>query len=189
MDFNNDDNIDYQLNKIAANIIKEKRIKKGYSLEELADKIGNIVTRQSLYRYENNEARMKNSIFQKICLALDEEPSEVWKEINNRLLLSNKISSQHSLESLINEVNFLDNEDKIFLKHYISEKRRQANTKDSLIIGENLNNILLKISKDENINYNIVRTTFLNSKNDFAKNNELNYENIRNYIIAKVKKQ
>ena len=71
MNFDNDENLDYQLNKIASIVIKEKRNKKGYSLEDLANKLNNIVTRQSLYRYENNEARMKNNIFKKICLALD----------------------------------------------------------------------------------------------------------------------
>lgn len=86
MNFDNEENLDYQLNKVASIIIKEKRKKKGYSLEELANKLGNIVTRQSLYRYENNEARMKNSIFKKICLALDENPAEVREEINNRFL-------------------------------------------------------------------------------------------------------
>ncbi len=86
MDFENDENLDYQLNKIASSIIKEKRLAKGYSLEELSNKLDNIVTRQSLFRYESNEARMKNSIFKKICLALDEDPSSVWNEINNRLL-------------------------------------------------------------------------------------------------------
>ena len=72
MNFDNDDNLDYQLNKVASVVIKEKRKEKGYSLEELASKLNNIVTRQSLYRYENNEARMKNNIFKKICLALGE---------------------------------------------------------------------------------------------------------------------
>ena len=85
-DFDNEENLDYQLNKIASIVIKEKRLKKGYSLEELANKLNNIITRQSLYRYENNEARMKNNIFKKICLALGENPSEVWEEINNRFL-------------------------------------------------------------------------------------------------------
>ena len=86
MNFDNDDNLDYQLNKVASVVIKEKRKEKGYSLEELASKLNNIVTRQSLYRYENNEARMKNNIFKKICLALGENPAEVWEEINNRFL-------------------------------------------------------------------------------------------------------
>lgn len=86
MEFENDDNLDYELNKIASNIIKEKRLAKGYSLEELANKLNNIITRQSLFRYENNEARMKNRIFKKICLALDEDPNIIWNEINNRLI-------------------------------------------------------------------------------------------------------
>lgn len=86
MNFENDDNLDYQLNKIASIVIKEKRLNKNYSLEELANKLDNLVTRQSLYRYENNEARMKNNIFRQICLALDENPADVWEEINARFL-------------------------------------------------------------------------------------------------------
>lgn len=88
MNFENEENIDYTLNKIASQVIKEKRLEKKYSLEELANRLNNIITRQSLYRYENNEARMKNNIFKKICLALDEDPNDVWDEINNRFLSS-----------------------------------------------------------------------------------------------------
>lgn len=88
MKFEDDENLDYQLNKVASSIIKEKRINKGYSLEEVVNKLNNIITRQSLFRYENNEARMKNNIFKKICVALGEDPSNVWEEINNRFLQS-----------------------------------------------------------------------------------------------------
>ena len=84
MDFENDDNLDYQLNKIASIVIKEKRLNKGYSLDDVVNKLDNIITKQSLCRYENNEARMKNKIFKKICLALNEDPKEIWDEINNR---------------------------------------------------------------------------------------------------------
>ena len=86
MNFDNDENLDSKLNKIASDVIKEKRIKKGYSLEDVANRLNNILTRQSLFRYENNEARMKNNIFKKICLALGENPVDVWNEINNKLL-------------------------------------------------------------------------------------------------------
>lgn len=86
MNFDNDDNLDYQLNKIASIVIKEKRLKKGYSLEDVANRLNNIISRQSLYRYESNEARMKNNIFKKICIALGENPLDVWNEINNRFL-------------------------------------------------------------------------------------------------------
>lgn len=86
MNFDNDENLDFRLNKIASNVIKEKRLKMGYSLEELSNRLNNIVTRQSLFRYETNEARMKNTIFKQICLALNENPNDVWNEINNKLI-------------------------------------------------------------------------------------------------------
>lgn len=102
MNFENDDNLDYKLNQIASKVIKEKRMKKNLSLEELANKLNNIITRQSLYRYENNEARMKNNIFKKICLALNENPSDVWNEINERFL--NELSFDNaSLIEIANE--------------------------------------------------------------------------------------
>lgn len=86
MDFDTEENLDYQLNKVASIVIKEKRVNKGYSLDDVVNKLNNIITKQSLYRYENNEARMKNKIFKKICLALGENPTDVWNEINNRFL-------------------------------------------------------------------------------------------------------
>ena len=107
MDFDNDDNLDYQLNKIASIVIKEKRQNKGYSLEELANKLNNIVTRQSLYRYENNEARMKNNIFKKICLALDENPADVWNEINNKFLSNIDFDNATYMKPITNDENMI----------------------------------------------------------------------------------
>lgn len=103
MNFDNDENLDYQLNKIAANIIKEKRLSKGYSLEELAKRLNNIVTRQSLFRYESNEARMKNTIFKQICLALNENPNDIWNEINSRLI-SNLNFNDNELVDISNDI-------------------------------------------------------------------------------------
>ena len=101
---NNDDEttLDFKLNEIASKIIKEKRLKKGYSLEDLANRLGNVITRQSLFRYESNDARMKNNIFQKICLALDENPQDVWNEINSRLLDFNNAEFVNLDEDTIN---------------------------------------------------------------------------------------
>ena len=101
---NNEDEttLDFKLNEIASKIIKEKRLKKGYSLEDLANRLGNVITRQSLFRYESNDARMKNNIFQKICLALDENPQDVWNEINSRLLDFNNAEFVNLEEDTIN---------------------------------------------------------------------------------------
>ena len=83
MNFDNNENIDFKLNEIASGMIRKKRLSKGYSLDDVVNRLNNIITKQSLYRYENNEARMKNNIFKKICLALDENPVDVWNEIND----------------------------------------------------------------------------------------------------------
>lgn len=139
MNFENDDNLDYQLNKIASIVIKEKRLKKNYSLEELANKLNNIVTRQSLYRYENNEARMKNSIFKKICLALDENPNTVWNEINNRFLESivtnSKIEDKQSInfgdiKVTISKNGKITDKDMLELNQYLI-KEKMSNSNES----------------------------------------------------------
>lgn len=144
MDFKNDENLDYQLNKIAASVIKEKRLAKGYSLEELSNKLNNIVTRQSLFRYESNEARMKNNIFKKICLALDEDPTTVWNEINSRLLnnLSLNTTSEESPNNIDNDLQILfinnkdlltkDDEDMIrsVIEKRIKNKKKEIDEKD-----------------------------------------------------------
>ena len=69
MNFDNEENLDFQFNKIASLVIKQKRMKKSYSLEELSKKLNNLISRQSLFRYENNEARMKK-IFLKNMLSI-----------------------------------------------------------------------------------------------------------------------
>lgn len=102
MNNENETTLDFKLNEIASKIIKEKRLKKGYSLEDLANRLGNVITRQSLFRYESNDARMKNNIFQKICLALDENPQDVWNEINSRLLDFNNAEFINLEEDTIN---------------------------------------------------------------------------------------
>ena len=93
MDFNNDENLDYQLNKIASNIIKKKRLSKGYSLEEVVKRMNGSISRQMLFKYENNLARMKNRVFQDICFALGLEPSAVWEEINSSFLSNLKFDN------------------------------------------------------------------------------------------------
>ena len=102
MDFNNDDNLDSKLNSIASQVIKEKRTDKGLSLDEVVSKMNNIITKQSLFRYENNEARMKNSIFKEICFALNLSPQDVWNEINSKLLFSYNYDNVHPTDVMIN---------------------------------------------------------------------------------------
>lgn len=77
-----DINIDYLFNEIASKTIKRYREEKKMSLEEVVKKMKNPITRQSLFKYENNLARMKTNIFIDICNALNIDPDEVFSEIN-----------------------------------------------------------------------------------------------------------
>lgn len=83
------DNIDSKFNKIAAQIIRKYREQKNLSLEEVTKKMKTPISRQSLYKYENNLARMKNHIFIDICNALGIDPNEIYDEINNEYTSSN----------------------------------------------------------------------------------------------------
>lgn len=83
------DNIDSKFNKIAAQIIRKYREQKGLSLEEVTKKMKTPISRQSLYKYENNLARMKNHIFIDICNALGIDPNKIYNEINDEYTISN----------------------------------------------------------------------------------------------------
>lgn len=89
-----ENNIDYKFNEIAAKTIKKHREEKGLSLEEVVKKMKNPISRQSLFKYENNLSRMKNSTFNDICNSLGVNPLEVYNEINKSLIYSSGIISK-----------------------------------------------------------------------------------------------
>ena len=78
----NDELIDKEFNRIVGDVLKSKRERKGYSLQELSNKIGKKVSRQTLSKYENNTSNVRNGIFIAICEALGEYPPDVFEEIS-----------------------------------------------------------------------------------------------------------
>ena len=78
---NNGINIDALFNAVTAKTLKSYREKSGMSLEEIAKKMEIPITRQSLFKYENNLARIKNNIFIEYCKALHIDSYEIFKEI------------------------------------------------------------------------------------------------------------
>ena len=79
-------NIDVLYNRVAAKTIKMYRQNLGLSLEEVVKKLNNPISRQMLFKYENNLARMKNKTFIDICKALNLDIQKVWEEINVKTL-------------------------------------------------------------------------------------------------------
>lgn len=85
-DGNEENILDYEFNKIAGNVLKEKRISKNISLDLLSNKINNLVSKQAISRYENGQARIKNNVFLKICYALNCEPADIFTEIHKKYI-------------------------------------------------------------------------------------------------------
>lgn len=78
--------LDYEFNRIAGMVLKQKRMEKSISLEELSNKIDNLVTKQAISRYENGQARIKNNVFINICYALKCEPADIFSEIHSKYM-------------------------------------------------------------------------------------------------------
>jgi len=78
----NDELLDKEFNRIVGEVLKNKRERKGYSLQELSNKIGKKVSRQTLSKYENNTSNVRNGTFIAICEALGEYPPDVFEEIS-----------------------------------------------------------------------------------------------------------
>lgn len=86
-----DSYMDSLLNKIIGETLKKYRELKGYSLEELSNKIGNKVSRQTLSTYEFGRSKIKISMFVDICKALDVEPNDMLEEISMKYFKNAKL--------------------------------------------------------------------------------------------------
>lgn len=68
------------MNSIFAERIKSSRIMNGLSLQDLADKIGNRITRQAIHKYEKGEALPDSQILGLLCEALGVRPDYFSRE-------------------------------------------------------------------------------------------------------------
>jgi len=137
MNENENENIDVQFNKIASLILKQKRMEKGYSLEDVVNKMHNTITRQSLFKYENNKARIKIRTFKDICKVLALDPDEVIEEITKKTYISNFIIKDDKLfdeKDTIDKLASRPNNNFINQINDISEKI----DKELEIVGKNL---------------------------------------------------
>lgn len=84
---NGNNTLDDDFNAVISSNIKNKRIEKGYSLEDVVSKMRvNQVTRQALYKYEQNKNHMKRETFKEICSIIDLDPNEVMKQLYHYML-------------------------------------------------------------------------------------------------------
>lgn len=86
-----DSYIDSLLNKIVGEELKKIRENAGLSLEDLSNKIGNKVSRQTLSTYESGRSKIKIDMFLDICKATGSNPNEVYENINLRYFKNARI--------------------------------------------------------------------------------------------------
>lgn len=90
-------NIDDIFNIVAGKILKKHREEKKLSLEEVVKKMKENISRQSLYKYENNKARLKTNTFFDLCYAMNLNPKDVFREINEQTtIISNKLTNHEA---------------------------------------------------------------------------------------------
>lgn len=83
--------MDSLLNKIIGETLKKYRELKGYSLEELSNKINNKVSRQTLSTYETGRSKIRINMFEDICNALGYDPKELLDEISIKYVKNAKL--------------------------------------------------------------------------------------------------
>lgn len=71
-------NLDNEFTKIVGETLKDIRLKKNMSLEDVCKKTTSNLQRQRLSDYETNKYKMTNMTFQTICFALGESPEDVY---------------------------------------------------------------------------------------------------------------
>lgn len=175
--FDDNENIDNQFNKIASSILKKKRLEKGYSLEEVVNKMNNTITRQALFKYENNEARIKIKTFKELCKALTLNPDEVIEEIAKKTYVTNY---------MINNDCILNNND------YISKKVERPSDEFlkevNKIIDDTVNNYTLTKknirNNDNNVSETDIETTkkIIRNSKDFTEDGKKSLINMIDYF-------
>lgn len=85
--------IDNVFNQAIAEVLKELRKERNMSLQELSNKMGGIVTRQTLNRYELGLSKIRMNVFLKLAHAFNMQPKDLYEKINIRYIskLSNYI--------------------------------------------------------------------------------------------------
>lgn len=78
--------VDTDFNKVIGDVLKEKRINKGWSLLELSKRMKNKISRQTLFHYENGETKIRRNIFIEICKVYNIDPDSLIDEITIKYL-------------------------------------------------------------------------------------------------------
>ena len=78
--------LDNYLNQAIAEVLKELRTSRNWSFTELAKKMNNIVSRQTLNNYELAKSKLRMKMFFNFAKVYDLEPKDLYNKINLRYI-------------------------------------------------------------------------------------------------------
>jgi len=199
-------NIDSIFNEIAGMIIQYYRLEEKLSLEDVTKKMNKPVSRQAIFKYENNLARMKNDVFEDICHALNKDPEVIYQEIDNYTKLKKVINNlkKINIDLIDNNIN-IDQALDLCSEEFKKLKNSGFKFSDSAIgkqlydeLEEQYDNINYKSNKEIDKLYDFLK--YYNNENNIQSQNELLFSknkdiltesdwNIINAIIEQRKKE
>lgn len=74
--------LDSYLNQSIAEVLKELRESRNWSYGDLANKLNNKVTRQTLNNYEQGKTKLRMNMFFELAKVYNLEPKEFYEKIN-----------------------------------------------------------------------------------------------------------
>lgn len=78
--------IDSYLNQSIAEVLKELRMSRNWSYTDLANKMNNIISRQTINNYELGKTKLRMNMFFEFAKAYNMEPKELYEKINMRYI-------------------------------------------------------------------------------------------------------
>ena len=78
--------LDNYLNQAVAEVLKELRTSRDWSFTELAKRMNNVVSRQTLNNYELAKSKLRMKMFFEFAKVYNIEPKDLYEKINMRYL-------------------------------------------------------------------------------------------------------
>ena len=78
--------IDSYLNQSVAEILKELRLSRNWSYTDLANKMKNIISRQTINNYELGKTKLRMNMFFEFAKVYNLNPKELYEKINMRYI-------------------------------------------------------------------------------------------------------
>ena len=78
--------IDSYLNQAVGEVLKELRLSHNWSYTDLANRMNNIITRQTINNYELAKTKLRMNMFIEFAKVYNLEPKELYEKINMRYI-------------------------------------------------------------------------------------------------------